>query len=66
MKHVFTVLLLLSVCGCGLEVAGTAATSASIKKQEIEQGRKTMKQVEDRIGQINLESADRMNERGDE
>ena len=49
-----------ALCGCGLEVAGTAATSASLKKKELEEGKKTMQQFEDRLGQVNQQSADRM------
>lgn len=32
-----------------MEVASTAATAASIKKQEIEQGQKTMQQAQQKI-----------------
>jgi len=34
---------------CGVEVVGTAATAASIKKQELEQGQKTMQQMQQKI-----------------
>ncbi len=34
---------------CGLETAGTAATGAAIKKQELEQGKNTMKQAQEKI-----------------
>jgi methyl-accepting chemotaxis protein len=36
--------------GCGLETASTAATAAALKKQEIEQGKKTMEQAQQKIG----------------
>jgi NifU-like protein involved in Fe-S cluster formation len=39
------------LAGCGVETASTAATAASLKKQEIEQGRKTMDQMQKSIGQ---------------
>ena len=48
------------LCGCGLETAGTAATGASLKKQELEEGQKTMQRVEDRMGQMNEQMQDRM------
>jgi curli biogenesis system outer membrane secretion channel CsgG len=37
--------------GCGLETASTAATAAAIKKQELEQGKKTMGQAQQKIDQ---------------
>ena len=55
----------LMLCGCGLETAGTAATGASIKKQELEEGQKTMQRVEDRMGSMNEQMQDRMNNLGE-
>ena len=49
-----------ALCGCGLETAGTAATGASIKKQELEQGQKTMQRAEDRIDQMSQQMDDRV------
>jgi hypothetical protein len=43
--------LCVTLAGCGVETASTAATGAVIKKQEIEQGKKTMEQAQQRIGQ---------------
>ncbi len=60
MKHLVIVLLLLSVAGCGMEVAGTAATGASIKKQELEEGQKTMRRAEYQINQFNEQATGRM------
>ena len=37
------------LAGCGVDVATTAATGASIKKQELEQGQKTMQQAQQKI-----------------
>ncbi len=45
--------LLLSAGGCGLETAGTAATSASLKKQELEQGRKSLERAQFQVNQAN-------------
>ena len=39
------------LAGCGAETASTAATAAAVKKQEIEQGRQTMEQVQQRVGE---------------
>ena len=41
----------LALAACGVETATTAATGAAIKKQEVEQGKKTMEQAQQRIGQ---------------
>jgi hypothetical protein len=38
-----------ALSGCGVETASTAATAAAIKKQEIEQGKKTMEQAQQKI-----------------
>lgn len=40
----------LALAGCGVETASTAATGAAIKKQEVEQGKKTMTGVESKVG----------------
>jgi hypothetical protein len=42
MPRILVALAAALVAGCGVETAGTAATAAAAKKQEIEQGRKTM------------------------
>ena len=41
----------LALAGCGVETATTAATGAVIKKQELEQGKKTMEQAQQKIEQ---------------
>ena len=53
------------LAGCGVEAVGTAATAASIKKQELEQGKRTMDQAQQKIDaavqqmQTRAESADK-------
>ena len=37
------------LAGCGVETAGTAATAAALKKQELEQGKNTMQQAQQKI-----------------
>lgn len=51
MKTVILVLAVIALAGCGVETATTAATSAAIKKQELEQGKKTMEQAQQKIDQ---------------
>jgi hypothetical protein len=50
---------LIALSACGVETASTAATSASLKKQELEQGRQAMDRAEQKIG----EATARMQER---
>jgi|GEM_PF-4238908 len=49
MKTVLLLIAAASIAGCGVEMAGTAATAGSIKKRELEQGQKTMKDAQQRI-----------------
>lgn len=45
MSRTLTVCIALLLAGCGVETAGTAATAAAAKKQEVEQGRRTAEQA---------------------
>jgi hypothetical protein len=38
-----------ALAGCGVETASTAATAASIKKQELQEGQKTMQRAQGKI-----------------
>ncbi|HYR36816.1 MAG TPA: hypothetical protein VEQ87_21195, partial [Burkholderiales bacterium] len=49
MKTLLVIAATAALAGCGVEVATTAATAASIKKQELEQGQKTMQQMQQKI-----------------
>jgi len=49
MRTLFVLALAASLAGCGLETASTAATAASIKKQEIQEGKKTMDRAQQKI-----------------
>lgn len=40
-----------SLSACGLETAGTAATAAAMKKQEIQQGQAVLDQTKAQLGQ---------------
>lgn len=46
MKAVVTLLMLGALAACGVETASTAASSAVLKKQELEQGRATMEKMQ--------------------
>lgn len=51
MKVLFILLATLSLAACGVETAGTAATAASLKKQEVEQGQKNLQQFQQKLDQ---------------
>jgi curli biogenesis system outer membrane secretion channel CsgG len=49
MKILLVIAAAAALAGCGLETATTAATAASIKKQELEEGQKTMQRAQQKI-----------------
>jgi curli biogenesis system outer membrane secretion channel CsgG len=49
MKMLAVFLAAAALAGCGVETVSTAATAAAIKKQEIEQGQRTMQQAQQKI-----------------
>jgi hypothetical protein len=51
MKYLIAAFALAALGGCGLDVATTAATSAAIKKQELEQGKKSMDAAQRKLDQ---------------
>jgi hypothetical protein len=51
MKSTVIAIAIMSLAACGAETATTAANAALIKKQELEQGKKTMEQAKQNIGQ---------------
>ena len=51
MIRIISLIAAAALAGCGVETASTAATAAALKKQEIEQGKKTMDQMQKNIGQ---------------
>ena len=51
MKRVLALFLVSALAACGLETATTAATSAEIKRREMEQAKNTMEQAKQRIEQ---------------
>jgi hypothetical protein len=59
MKVLLPVLLSIALSACGLETASTAATAAALKKQELEQGKKTMEQVQKGLDQANQQARER-------
>jgi len=49
MKTLLALIAAAALAGCGVETATTAATAASIKKQELEQGQKTLQRAQQKI-----------------
>jgi hypothetical protein len=66
MRNILAVLAAAALAACGLDTAGTAATAASLKKQEIEQGKKTMEEMRKNIGQAMDQAQQRAQQAGDE
>ena len=51
MRKFIVFIVLAALTGCGVETASTAATAAAIKQKEIEEGKKTMEQAQQKVGQ---------------
>jgi hypothetical protein len=65
MRQIIAVIAVVALAGCGVETATTAATIAAAKKQEIEQGKKTMEQMQQNIGK-SMEQTQQSTERADD
>ncbi len=50
MTRIIFLIAAAALAGCGVETASTAATAAALKKQELEQGKKTLEQSQQKIG----------------
>ncbi len=59
MKTVVVMMGLLSLAACGVETAGTAATAAALKKQEMEQGQKSLQQFQQKLDQATEQAQQR-------
>ena len=61
----FVAMLAAALLGaCGVETAGTAATGASIKKQELEEGKRTQQRSTERIDQATKAMQESAQKRG--
>lgn len=49
-----------ALAGCGMEAAGTAATGAVIKQQELQQGQAAQEAIESQLRQTLQQGADRL------
>ena len=66
MRAMLLMAVLAATAACGVETAGTAATGAVIKKQELEQGQATMQQMQQRIDDMNRQAQQRAEQAGGE
>ncbi len=65
MRQIIIVVAVATLAGCGVESASTAATAAAVKKQEIEQGKKNMEQMQQNIGKA-MDATQQSKERAEE
>jgi len=49
MKTLLVISAVAALAGCGLDTATSAATAGSIKKQELQEGQKTMQRAQEKI-----------------
>ena len=66
MRHLIVVLSIATLAGCGVDTATTAATGASIKKQEMEEGKRTQERAQQRIEQMQEQMQQRAEQAGGE
>lgn len=59
MKTLLIVMAVAVLAACGIETAGTAATAAAAKKQEVEQGQAAKAQVQRDLDTANQQMAQR-------
>lgn len=52
MRYLIVAVAVAIFAGCGVDTATTAATGASIKKQEMEEGKRTQDRAQQRIDQM--------------
>ena len=60
MKKPCAALALATLAGCGVETATSAATSAQIKRREMEQAKSTMEQAKQKIMGRTTQTDDKM------
>lgn len=64
MTRLTVIAMLTLLTGCGVEVATTAATSAAIKKQEVEAAQQTKERMEKKIDQATQAIQQRAEQQG--
>ena len=51
MRPIIVVLAVAALAGCGVDTMSAAGTAAALKKQELDQGKRTMEQMQKKIGE---------------
>ncbi|HEY7741782.1 MAG TPA: hypothetical protein VIA19_01945 [Burkholderiales bacterium] len=64
MKNLILAMTLAILAGCGVDTATTAATGASIKKQEMEEGKRSQDRAQQRIDQMQEQMQQRAQQAG--
>lgn len=59
MRLVMIAIAAVLIAGCGIETVGTAATGAQIKKQELEEAKKTQQRAQQKIEQATQQMQER-------
>jgi len=66
MRQLITAVAVVILAGCGVDTATTAATGASIKKQEMEEGKRTQDRAQQKIDQMQEQMQQRAQQAGGE
>jgi curli biogenesis system outer membrane secretion channel CsgG len=66
MRTILAALAVAALAGCGVETAGTAAAAAAARKQEIEQGKKTLERMQKAVADAEELSRRRAESAGEE
>ena len=64
MRKLFAVVAAALLAACGVETAGTAATGAAIKKQEVEEAKRTQQRSTEKIDQATKAMQESAQKRG--
>jgi hypothetical protein len=64
MRQLITAIAVVILAGCGVDTATTAATGASIKKQEMEEGKRTQERAQQKIDQMQEQMQQRAQQAG--
>ena len=64
MRIAMAAMVLALLAGCGVETAGTAATGASIKKQELQEGKRTEQRSQQKIEDATRQMQESAQKRG--
>lgn len=64
MTRILVAVAIFALAGCGVDTATTAATGASIKKQEMEEGKRSQERAQQKIDKMQEQMQDRAQQAG--